>query len=133
MRWPFLTLLVFVASCEMRACPSQAGGPCNPRDYNCPTGYVCASAEVCTRECEQTSDCWVPVSDGCRGTELPGQRLADGGVFTEMSEDGFCPETKSMVCLAGYCQRDTCVSEPCDYDVYGPSPWKGNRDQGPSQ
>ncbi len=103
------------------------------RNANCPVGYACTLAEVCTRSCEQTSDCWVKVEDGCRGAELPGQRLPDGGTFMETRDDGFCPETKVMECLQGYCQRFECVDGGCDYDLYGPSPFKGNRSQGPSE
>jgi len=90
-------------------------------------------AEVCTRGCEQTSDCWVKVEDGCRFTGLPGQRLRDGGVYTEMSDEGFCPETRLMECIEGHCQRSECTDGGCDYDLYGPSPFKGNRDQGPNE
>jgi hypothetical protein len=126
-------IFIMVASCEQQACPSPAGGICDPRKPNCPTGYACGLVERCTRACEQTSDCWVKVESGCRSTELPGQRLSDGGVFMETSEDGFCPETKLMECLDGYCQRFECADGGCDYDVYGPSPFKGNRDQGPTQ
>jgi hypothetical protein len=64
---------------------------------------------------------------------MPGQRLPDGGVFVESTEDGYCSETKQMVCLDGYCQRDVCADGGCEYDVYGPSPFKGNRSQGPAQ
>lgn len=120
-------------SCQQQACPSTAGGTCDPRNANCPANYYCAAAEICTRRCEQTSDCWVKVEDGCRYTTLPGQRLPDGGVFVETTEDGFCPETKAMLCLDGYCQRDACADGGCDYDVYGPSPFKGNRSQGPNE
>ena len=130
----WLHLWVFVATmgCES-ACPSPPGGTCDPRAPNCPGGYRCAMAEICTRPCEQTSECWVPVSDGCRYTQFPGQRLADGGIFMETSEDGFCPESKLMECLDGHCQRFECLDGGCDYDVYGPSPFKGNRNQGPVQ
>jgi hypothetical protein len=125
--------LVFVASCQLQSCPSTAGGACDPRNANCPKGYACAVAEICTHPCEQPSDCWVKVSDGCRSNDLPGQKLPDGGFFTETSEDGFCTETKVMVCADGYCQREACADGGCDYDVYGPSPFKGNRSQGPTQ
>jgi hypothetical protein len=126
-----LFIFIAIASCQQQACPSMAGGPCDPRNANCPTGYQCALAEICTRTCEQTSDCWVPVGEGCRYTYLPGQRLPDGGVFVESSEDGFCSETKLLECVSGYCQRQECLSTPCDYDLYGPSENKGNRSQGP--
>lgn len=133
-RWVTLVGFIVVASCQNQACPSMAGGPCDPRNANCPAGYACARAEICTRACAQASDCWVKVSDGCRYTALPGQRLADGGVFVESTEDGFCPETKALTCLDGYCQRAACEDAGgCDYDLYGPSPFKGNRDQGPVQ
>lgn len=135
-RLVLLSLWLVAAGCPgMQACPSQAGGPCDPRNANCPAGYTCAlAAEVCTRDCTETSQCWVPVSAGpCRGNTLPGQRLPDGGVFVEESADGFCPETKAMVCLDGACQRDACLDGGCDYDPYGPSPYKGNRDQGPQE
>lgn len=129
-----LLLAVAGGSCvRLAGCPSVAGGPCDPRNANCPAGYTCALAEVCTRPCAETQECWVRVEDGCRYTLLPGQRLPDGGVFTEASEDGYCPETKLLVCLDGFCQREACLDGGCDYDVYGPSPFKGNRDQGPAQ
>lgn len=129
--FPTLVLLC-VAACQNQACPSTAGGTCDPRNANCPKGYVCALAEVCTRTCEQTSDCWVKVEDGCRYTYLPGQRLPDGGVFSDQTtEDGICPETKLMECVSGYCQRAECASQSCDYDIYGPSEFKGNRSMGP--
>jgi hypothetical protein len=125
-------VLLFIACQKLPACPSPAGGSCDPTDPNCPKGYSCAAAaQVCTRACEQDSDCWVKVEDGCRANSLPGERFPDGGVFVESSEDGFCSETKLMVCLAGYCQRSSCVQDPgCD-DLYGPSPYAGNRSQGP--
>lgn len=134
-KWFPLGVLIVVASCQQAACPSPAGGACNPRNADCPAGYTCGLAEFCTRTCEQTSDCWVKVSTGCRYTEFPGQRLADGGTFMENteSEDGFCPETKVMECIEGYCQRFSCADGGCDYDLYGPSPNKGNRDQGPAE
>ena len=129
--WFPLGVFIVVASCQQQACPSPAGGKCDPRDPNCPPGYVCAMAEICTRTCEQTSDCWIKVEEGCRYTSLPGQRLPDGGVFMETSDDGFCPETKLMECLEGHCQHFECADGGCDYDLYGPSPFKGNRSQGP--
>jgi hypothetical protein len=129
-----LAVLLVVASCQNQACPSTAGGPCDPRNANCPRGYTCALAEICTRTCEQTPDCWVRVEDGCRYTELPGQRLPDGGVFSDQATaDGYCPETKIMECVSGYCQRSKCAAEGCDYDIYGPSGFKGNRSQGPEE
>ncbi len=131
----FMAFVSVAAGClGVSTCPSTAGGPCDPRNANCPAGYTCAlAAEVCTRACQQTSECWVRVEAGCRYTMLPGQRLPDGGVFIEESDDGFCPETKRLVCLDGYCQRDGCLDGGCDYDPYGPSPFKGNRDQGPQE
>jgi hypothetical protein len=131
--WFPLGVFLVVMSCQNQACPSPAGGTCDPRNPGCPVQYVCALAEVCTRACEQASDCWVKVEDGCRYTELPGQRLADGGIFMETSDDGFCPETKLMECIEGSCQRAECEDGGCDYDLYGPSPFKGNRNQGPAQ
>ena len=132
---PFRLFLVVAAfaSCNS-ACPSVVGGACDPRDANCPPNYYCAMAEVCTRHCDASVDCWIKVTDGCRNNTLPGERLPDGGVFVEASDDGYCSETKAMVCLDGYCQRDTCPEDGgCDYDLYGPSPFKGNRSQGPAQ
>jgi hypothetical protein len=130
-----LPILVFilVASCQNQACPSTVGGSCEPRNANCPSGYSCALAEICTRTCEQTSDCWVPVSAGCHSNYYPGMILPDGGTYTEQSEDGFCTDSKVMECIAGYCQRGECADGGCDYDLYGPSPFKGNRNQGPSE
>ncbi|MFO0598753.1 MAG: hypothetical protein U0228_25835 [Myxococcaceae bacterium] len=135
MRGVLLFLCVMGASCQMQSCPSTPGGKCNPRGANCPKGYVCAMAEICTRACEQTSDCWVKVADGCRyDGYLPGELLPDGGVFTDQAtEDGFCPESKLMTCQAGYCQRFACEDGGCDYDLYGPSEYKGNRSQGPTE
>ena len=130
--WFHIWVFVAVVGCEA-SCPSPPGGTCDPRGPNCPRGYSCAMAEICTRACEQTSDCWVPVTDGCRSLLFPGQRLADGGIFMETSEDGFCPESKLMECLEGHCQRVECLDGGCDYDLYGPSPFKGNRNQGPVQ
>jgi hypothetical protein len=60
-------------------------------------------------------------------------RLPDGGTVVEESSDGFCPETKTLVCLDGYCQSQGCLDGGCDYDLYGPSPFKGNRSQGPNE
>ncbi len=128
-----LFVFIAVASCQQQACPSAPGGPCDPRNAKCPVGYHCAMAEVCTRACEQASDCWVKVTDGCYYTYFPGQRLPDGGVFVESTDDGFCTESKSLECVAGYCQRAECLSSPCDYDLYGPSENKGNRSQGPDR
>jgi hypothetical protein len=131
----FLTL-AFFAGCS-RSCPSVAGGACDPRDANCPTGYSCAMAEICTKRCELPSDCWLRVESGCRSNYMAGMRLPDGGVYVESTEDGYCTESKSMICLDGYCQREDCSDgdggNVCDYDVYGPSPFKGNRSQGPAE
>jgi len=132
----FLTLaLVGVGCVKIGACPSQAGGSCDPRDPNCPTNYDCALAEICTRSCLQDSDCWIKVSDGCRTNNFPGMVMPDGGTFVEDTGDGICSESKSMACLDGYCQDQHCatIDGGCDYDVYGPSPFKGNRSQGPNQ
>ncbi len=130
MRWFPVIVFIAVASCQGVACPSDAGDPCNPRQFDCPATYYCSLAEVCTRACADSSECWVKVENGCRYTYLPGQRLPDGGAFQEMAtEDGYCPNTKSMACVDGYCQR--CPEGGCDYDLYGPSPFKGNRDRGP--
>jgi hypothetical protein len=128
-----IAVLLFIACQKLPACPSPAGGSCDPSDYDCPKGYACGLVEQCTHACEQDSDCWVSVQDGCRSNILPGQTLPDGGVFVETSDDGWCPETKLMVCLEGWCQRVTCLDGGCDYDLYGPSSFKGNRDQGPAQ
>lgn len=133
-RLAWVLLFVFAGCVRVSACPSKAGGSCDPRDPACPKDYVCAlGAEVCTRECTQTSDCWVKVEDGCRGDELPLMTLPDGGTYVEMSADGICPESKVMVCLGGWCQREGCLDGGCLYDEYGPSPFKGNRGQGPAQ
>lgn len=131
-RW-IIAAVLGAFNCTQVACPSTVGGSCDPHNANCPYSYYCARAEVCTRACEQSSDCWVSVDKGCRSNDLPGQRLPDGGVFVETSDDGYCPETRLMECLDGYCQRAECVDGGCDYDVYGPSPFKGNRTQGPQQ
>lgn len=128
-RSTLLLLLAAWCSCLSPNCPSQAGGSCDPRGANCPTGYYCALAEVCTRTCTETVDCWVRGEQGCRPDLLPLQRLPDGGMFVESVDDaGYCPETKRLACVAGYCQRDGCADAGgCDYDVYAPSPFKGNR------
>lgn len=133
-RAPFFLFLLVAASCtQMQACPSTAGGSCDPRNADCPKGYSCSLAEICTRTCEQTSDCWVKVEDGCRyGSYLPGQTLPDGGIYQDVSDDGFCPETKLMLCIDGFCQREECAQGGCNYDVYGPSDFKSNRSQGPN-
>lgn len=117
------------------SCPAPAGGNCEPRKQNCPEGYYCPLAEICTRTCEQTSDCWIRVELGCRSNAVPYQRLPDGGQYTEENDEGYCPETRRLVCLAGYCQKNECESADggCDYDVYGPSPFKGNRSVGPAE
>jgi hypothetical protein len=118
---------------QVSACPSPAGGPCDPRNFQCPKDFYCAAAEVCTRRCTQATDCWVRVADGCLSNTLPGMTLPDGGVYVEASAGGYCPETLSLVCLDGYCQHGACLDGGCDYDLYGPSPFKGNRGQGPQQ
>lgn len=134
MRWSPVFVFIAIASCQQVACPSPAGGRCDPRNFNCPPGYTCALAEVCTRTCEQTSDCWVKAENGCRSACLPGERLPDGGLCGEESDEGFCPETRLMVCIQGYCQREEwCVDGVCDYDIYGLSEYKGNRSQGPEE
>ncbi len=130
--WTFVVAVAVVSSCEP-ACPSPAGGSCDPAQANCPKGYACAVAQVCTKDCAQASDCWVKVEDGCRSSAVPLQRLPDGGTFVETSEDGFCPETKLLACVGGHCQRGACADGGCDYDVWGPSPFAGNRTQGPAQ
>lgn len=124
--------LLFAGCIDLGACPSPAGGICDPRKANCPKDYYCAIAEVCTKTCVDAGDCWVRTSDGCRESGLPGQRLPDGGTFTQGSGT-YCPETLSIICQDGYCQNPDCVDGGCDYDVYGPSPFKGNRSQGPSK
>jgi hypothetical protein len=130
-----LWLAAFGYGCtQIAACPSPAGGPCDPRNFQCPRDYYCAQAEVCTRHCTQAEDCWVKVTDGCLSNILPGMSLPDGGVYVESSANGYCPETVVLVCLGGYCQRPVCLEDGgCDYDLYGPSPFKGNRSQGPTQ
>lgn len=134
-RWPLGLFLFMLGSClPAHACPSQTGGTCDPRDPKCPTDYYCALAEVCTRHCQQTSDCWVSAANGCVSSTLPGQRLPDGGSADEgPTPDGFCADSKRMACLDGYCQREGCLDGGCDYDLYGPSPFKGNRSTGPNQ
>lgn len=135
-RWTTLVTLMLAASCfpTMQACPSRAGEACDPRHADCPKGYVCALAEICTHACEQSSDCWIKVTDGCRTNELYGMKLPDGGVFTETAtEDGFCPDSKLLECVSGYCQEARCLDGGCEYDLYGPSEYKGNRDQGPGR
>ena len=109
--WFPLFVFIMVASCQQVACPSAPGGPCNPRNAACPAQYHCALAEICTRKCEQPSDCWVKVEEGCYYDQRPGQIQADGGAYMEMSDEGFCPESRSMQCLQGYCQRGTCPAE----------------------
>lgn len=126
-----LISFIVVASCQNQACPMRPGESCDPRKPNCSKGYHCALAEICTRSCEQASDCWVKVTDGCRSNYVPLQRLPDGGTWVESSEDGFCPETKLLECLEGYCQL--AASADAGYDLYGPSEFKGNRDQGPGR
>jgi hypothetical protein len=133
-RLRFIFFVLAVGGCQLGACPSSAGGACDPRDFNCPKDYACAlGAEICTRTCAVDQDCWVKVSDGCRSNALPLMTLPDGGTYSDNGGDGICPETKLMVCLDGYCQREVCVDAGCNYDVYGPSPFKGTRSQGPSQ
>jgi hypothetical protein len=129
----FIAWAIFGFSCfNTSACPSPVGGPCDPRNFTCPKSYTCSVAEVCTRACAESSECWVKFEDGCIDTSLPGMRLPDGGLVAEMmTADGFCTDSKRLVCLDGYCQRDTCLDGGCNYDVYGPSPFKGNRTQGP--
>ncbi len=135
MRGSIVSLVAIVAvSCpQMQACPSPAGGACDPREANCPKNYYCAVAEVCTRSCAEDHDCWIRVDDGCRPSTFPGMSLADGGIANESSDDGYCAETKALSCFEGYCQYVACADGGCDYDVYGPSPFKGNRTQGPEQ
>ncbi len=131
--WFPLGVFIMVASCQQVACPSPAGRSCDPRNPNCPADYSCALAEICTRACEQTSECWVKVENGCRSDYYPGQRLPDGGTFQDATnEDGFCPETKLLECIEGHCQLAECADGGCDYDLYGPSPYKGNP-RGPEQ
>lgn len=131
--WFPVFAFILVASCGQQACPSIAGGSCDPRNFDCPPGYTCSLAEVCTRTCAETAECWVKVEDGCRFDQyLPGQLQPDGGPFMESSEDGFCPETKLMECIEGYCQRFSCADGGCDYDVYGPGT-KGTQTQGPEE
>ena len=132
-RWFPSFVFIVVASCQQVACPSPAGGTCDPRNASCPANYTCSLAEVCTRPCEQSSDCWVKVTDGCHYTAFPGQRLSDGGIFVETSDDGFCPDTKLIECIDAHCQRAECGDGGCDYDLYGPSEFKGNRNQGPQR
>lgn len=131
--WFPLFVFILVASCQQTACPSPPGGKCDPRNFNCPGGYTCSLAEICTRKCESVSECWVKVEEGCRGIEYPGMRLPDGGTFMETSDEGFCPESRTLACVQGYCQPGKCADDGCDYDLYGPSEYKGNREQGPDR
>ena len=133
-RWFPLASLLFAASCfDLGACPSLPARVCNPRDANCPRGYTCALSEICTRTCEADRDCWVKVEDGCRYQQLPGETLPDGGAYTEQNDEGFCPESRLVSCIGGFCELTTCLDGGCDHDLYGPSPFKGNRSQGPAQ
>lgn len=139
-RAPLLFLLFAGCFTQQASCPSGPGGRCDPRNKpDCPKGYACSLAEVCTKACEQASDCWTKVEDGCRYVDyVPGQKLPDGGIFTDQSDDGFCPESKLLECTGGFCLRTQCVTRRilddggCDYDLYGPSDYKGNRSQGPA-
>jgi hypothetical protein len=120
--------MLFAASClDLGGCPASANGPCHPRSSICPTGYFCALAEICTKACAVDSDCLIDASGGCYSDGLPGMRLPDGGTSNGAPPaDGICPESRSLVCLQGYCQQSTCREDGgCDYDVYGPSPFKG--------
>lgn len=123
-----LFLFVTMASCQQLACPSPAGRNCDPRSYDCPADYYCAQIEICTKPCEQTSDCWIKSTNGCRYEgHLPGTRLPDGGVFQDVDDEGYCTDSRALECIGGYCI-------PPDFeanDVYGVSPNKGNRNQGP--
>ncbi len=121
----FFAVLVFASCLDVGGCPAAANGSCQPRSSNCPHGYFCSLAEICTKACEKDSDCLVNASGGCYSDPLPGMRLSDGGVATGAPPaDGICPESKSLVCLSLYCQSNTCPDAGCDYDVYGPSPFK---------
>lgn len=73
----------------------------------------------------------MPITVGCVITCAPGERRPDGGVCQEESDDGFCPESKRVVCEGGYCQHVRYVDGGEQYDLYGPSDFKGNRSQGP--
>ncbi len=134
-RWTLWLWLLIAGGClRAESCPSPAGGSCDPRLPNCPATYHCALAEVCTKACEATSDCWVPTSAGCVPGTLPGQRLPDGGLAQEEEVvDDICPESRHMACVAGYCQKEGCADGGCDYDVYGPSPFKGSYRGGPTK
>ncbi|PZR06592.1 MAG: hypothetical protein DI536_29995 [Archangium gephyra] len=127
-RRAYLFLLFFVASCQLK-CPSSAGGNCDPRNFDCPGDYYCAQIEICTKQCEQTSDCWIPSNNGCRYGEgpVPGTKLSDGGVFQDVDDEGYCTDSRALECIGGYCIPP---GFPTD-DMYGPSPNKGNRSQGP--
>ena len=129
-RLALLALLSFGGCYDLGGCPAAANGSCHPRSSNCPQGYFCSLAEICTKGCTIDSDCLVNASGGCFSDALPGMRLPDGGTATGAPpEDGICPESKSLVCLDGYCQQNTCLDGGCDYDLYGPSPFKGGGGQ----
>lgn len=133
--WSVIAFVSCATPLGQGSCPAPAGGHCEPRKQNCPQGYYCPLTEICTRTCEQTSDCWLRVETGCRSDAVPFMRLPDGGTYTEVQDEGYCPESRRMVCLGGYCQRDECVllDGGCDYDLFGPSPFKGNRSVGPAE
>lgn len=122
-----LALIIFASCLDTGGCPASASGPCHPRSSNCPNGYVCSLAEVCSKACTVNSDCLVDATGGCYSDGLPGMRLPDGGVSNGAPPaDGICPESKSLVCLGGFCQKEVCLLDGgCDYDLYGPSPFKG--------
>ena len=108
------------------------GEVCDPAAANCPKNYYCALAEICTRTCTTAADCRIKVGDGCRSPYIFGQRLPDGGFYNEQPGE-YCPEGETLICLDGYCQLGSCADGGCNYDLYGPSPFRGNRTQGPAQ
>lgn len=121
-----LGLMIAAGCVDLGGCPAPANGPCHPRSSNCPSGYVCSLAEICTKACTVDENCLVDAQGGCYSDGLPGMRLPDGGTSTGgPPADGICPESKSLVCLDGYCQSNACLDGGCDYDLYGPSPFKG--------
>jgi hypothetical protein len=74
----------------------------------------------------------VKVEDGCYYERLPFERLPDGGTFVEESDEGYCPDSRTLACVQGYCRLGECADGGCDPDLYGPSDYAGNRSQGPA-
>jgi hypothetical protein len=101
--WALFSVFV-LANCFSSggACPSTAGGDCDPleEESQCPGDYYCARSGICTKTCSSTEECKV-TCEQCKGAMC--------------TDAGLCGGSGSIVCEGGYCVNPDNPSDP-----YGP-------------